>query len=82
MTGFWPPSLPNFAGTTFRRARSSSSVHTGASQVTSKAEEYRAKALECEERAEQTRDPFVKQQLIEIAEKWRHMAAHLEKYSR
>jgi hypothetical protein len=33
-------------------------------------------------RAEQTRDPFIKQQLIEIAEKWRHMAAHLEKYSR
>jgi hypothetical protein len=28
--------------------------------VTSKAEEY-AKALECEERAEQTRDPFIKQ---------------------
>jgi hypothetical protein len=50
--------------------------------VTSKAEEYRAKALECEERAEQTRDPFIKQQLIEIAEKWRHMAAHLEKHSR
>ena len=42
----------------------------------------RAKALECEERAEQTGDPFIKQQLIEIAEKWRHMAAHLEKYSR
>jgi hypothetical protein len=50
--------------------------------VTGKAEEYRAKALECEERAEQTRDPFIKQQLIEIAEKWRHMAAHSEKYSR
>ena len=50
--------------------------------VTSKAEEYRAKALECEERAEQTRDPYIKQRLIEIAEKWRHMAAHLEKYSR
>ena len=50
--------------------------------VTSKPEEYRAEALECEERAEQTRDPFIKQQLIEIAEKWRHMAAHLEKYSR
>jgi len=46
--------------------------------VTSKPEEYRAKALECEERAEQTRDPFIKQELIEIAEKWRHMAAHLE----
>ena len=54
----------------------------GEALVTSKAEEYRAKALECEERAERTRDPFIKQQLIEVAEKWRHMAAHLEKYSR
>ena len=54
----------------------------GAVGVTGKAEESRAKALECEERSEQTRDPFIKQQLIEIAEKWRHMAAHLEKYSR
>jgi len=50
--------------------------------VTSKAEEYRAKALECEERAEQTSDPFIKQQLIEVAEKWRHMAAHVERNSR
>ena len=47
-----------------------------------KAEECRAKAIECEERAGQTRDPFIKQQLIEIAEKWRHMAAHLDKHSR
>jgi hypothetical protein len=37
--------------------------------VTSKPEEYRAKPLECEERAEQTRDPLIKQQLIEAAEK-------------
>jgi hypothetical protein len=50
--------------------------------VMSKAEEYRAKALECEERAEQTRDPYIKQRLIEIAERWRHMAAHLEKNPR
>jgi hypothetical protein len=50
--------------------------------VTSKAEEYRAKAGECEERAEQTRDSFIRQQLLEIAQKWRHMADHLEKYSR
>jgi hypothetical protein len=46
------------------------------------AEEYRAKARECEERAGQTRDSFVKQQLIEIAEKWRTMAAYEEKYTR
>jgi hypothetical protein len=52
------------------------------SAVTSKAEEYRAKALECEARAEQTRDPFIKQQMIDIAEKWRTMAAYEEKHSR
>jgi hypothetical protein len=42
------------------------------------AEEYRAKAHECEERAEQTRDSFIKQQLLQ----WRQMADHLEKYVR
>jgi hypothetical protein len=57
-------------------------THGGALMMTSKAEEYRAKALECEERAEQTRDPYIKQRLIEIAEKWRHMAAYSEKSPR
>jgi hypothetical protein len=28
------------------------------------------------------RDPFIKQQLIEIAEKWPTMAAYEEKYAR
>jgi len=50
--------------------------------LASKADEYRAKARECEERAEQTRDPFIKQQLLDIAEKWRTMAAHDERYAR
>ena len=45
-------------------------------------EEYRAKARECEERAEQTRDPFIKKELLEIAQKWRRMAAHVEKRAR
>ena len=48
--------------------------------ATSKADEYRAKALECEERAGQTRDPFIKQQLIDIAQKWHTIAAYEEKY--
>jgi hypothetical protein len=48
----------------------------------SKADEYRATARECEERAERMRDPFIQQQLTDIAEKWRTMADHLEKYSR
>jgi hypothetical protein len=42
--------------------------------VTPKADEYRAKARECEECAEQTRDPFIKQQFIEVAKEWRQMA--------
>jgi hypothetical protein len=50
--------------------------------VTSKADEYRAKARECEERAAQTRDPFIKQQMIDIAEKWRTMAPYEDKYGR
>ena len=43
--------------------------------MTSKAEGYRAKARECEERAGQMRDSFIKEQLIEIAQKWHTMAA-------
>ena len=50
--------------------------------VTSKAEEYRANAQECEELAEQMRDSFIKEQFLEVAKKWRHMAAYEEKHSR
>jgi hypothetical protein len=73
--------VAGFAGTTLRRLRSSCSVQTGA-DLTSKSDEYRAKARECEERAAQTRDPFIKQQMIDIAEKWRTMAAYEDKYGR
>jgi hypothetical protein len=74
--------LSQFAGTVRFRLRSSSSGRTGAHVVTSKAEEYRAKAQECEELAEQTRDSFIKEQFLEVAKKWRHMAAYEEKHSR
>jgi hypothetical protein len=37
--------------------------------VTTKAEEYRAKAQECEERAAQTRDSFIKEQLLEVVKR-------------
>jgi hypothetical protein len=47
-----------------------------------KAEEYRAKARECEERAAQTRDSFIKQQMLEVAAKWQQMADYEEKRSR
>jgi hypothetical protein len=49
--------------------------------VTLKADEYRAKARECEVLAQQMRGSL-KQQLIEIAGKWRTMAAYEEKHSR
>jgi hypothetical protein len=57
-------------------------VANKATAVTPKAEEYRANARECEECAEQTRDPFLKQQFIDTAEQWRTMAAYEEKHGR
>ena len=48
----------------------------------SKADEYRGKARECEELAQAARDPFIQQQMLEIAEKWRTMAAFEEKFGR
>jgi hypothetical protein len=50
--------------------------------VTSKAEEYHAKARECEESAEHTRDSFLKEQFLDVAKKWRDMAAYEEKHGR
>jgi len=49
--------------------------------LTSRADEYRAKARECEELAQATTDPHIKQQMLKIAETWRGMAAHVEKHS-
>jgi hypothetical protein len=49
--------------------------------VTTKAEEYRAKAQECEELAQATRDSFIKEQFLEVAKKWRQMAASEEKHT-
>jgi hypothetical protein len=50
--------------------------------VVTKAEEYRLKAKECEERADRTRDVFVKQQLLELAKHWRTLAEYQEKHTR
>ena len=46
-----------------------------------KSAEYRANARECEDLAEKTRDSLIRQQLFNVAQQWRHMAEHLEKYS-
>ena len=48
----------------------------------SKADEYRAKALECDAFAQAARDPFIQEQMLEIAKKWRTMAAFEEKFVR
>jgi len=48
----------------------------------SKAEQYHAKARECDELAQAARDPFIQEQMLEIAEKWRTMAAFEEKFVR
>jgi hypothetical protein len=53
-----------------------------ATAVTSTAEEYRANARDCEERAAQMPASYVKEQLLEIAKKWRTMAAFEEKHGR
>ena len=47
--------------------------------ATSKAEEYRAKAQDCEERADKTLDSLIKEQILEIAKKWREMADYEER---
>jgi hypothetical protein len=47
--------------------------------MTSKAEEYRARARECQETAEKARDSEIKQRLIELAQQWRTLAAYEEK---
>ena len=57
-------------------------MRAGRPMATSKADEYRAKALECENRAEQTRDLFIKQAMIDIAQKWHTMAAYEDKCAR
>jgi pyruvate-formate lyase len=54
----------------------------GGDGVATKAEDYRAKARECEESAAKTQDSFIRQQMLEIAEKWRHMADREAKRSR
>jgi hypothetical protein len=42
--------------------------------MTSKAEEYRCNARECEQLAEQSRDARLKEQFLKIARQWRDLA--------
>jgi hypothetical protein len=45
-----------------------------------KADEYRAKALECERMARNARDPEAKRQLQDLAFEWRQMADQADKH--
>ena len=50
--------------------------------ATGKAEEYRTKAREAEQLAEQARNFAIREQLLNIAQQWKAMAAFEEKYER
>jgi hypothetical protein len=44
-----------------------------------KAEDYRARAIECEEIAAQTVDSVIKAQYIKMAQEWHTLAAYQDK---
>jgi len=50
--------------------------------VATTAEEYRAKAAECDQRAESSRDPDIKDALKDLARQWRELAAHADRTAR
>jgi hypothetical protein len=47
--------------------------------MSSKADKYRAKAVECTESAAKARDPYVRAQFQELARQWWEMAEQVEK---
>jgi hypothetical protein len=47
--------------------------------VISKADEYRAKAAECDHRAAGAADPDIKEQFEDLARQWRVMAKQAER---
>jgi hypothetical protein len=47
--------------------------------ATSKVDDYRANARDCEQLAEQTIDAHLKEQFLKTAQQWRDMAAYEEK---
>jgi hypothetical protein len=54
-------------------------MQTGRTVATNKADEYRAKASEAAQLANETLDSVIKEQLFKIAQQWRDMAAYEEK---
>jgi hypothetical protein len=50
--------------------------------MSGRSEEYRAKAGDCRVRAENERDPFMKEQFEDMANQWQRMAEEAEKHDR
>jgi hypothetical protein len=48
----------------------------------SKAEQYRARATACDDRAEQISDATVRAEFRQMARQWRHMAEQIEQLER
>ena len=46
----------------------------------SKAEQYRARAVDCEHMAKEARDPVLKWELADLARQWRELAEDVERY--
>jgi hypothetical protein len=72
MDSTWEVILKN-AGTLLLFRLAANRPPGGAATPTT-AEEYRAKARECEQRAEKERDPSIKRQLLEEARRWLALA--------
>jgi hypothetical protein len=49
--------------------------------MTEQAEQFRRKAIECEQRAEAAPDDRIATQLLEIAKQWRQLADRIERHS-
>jgi hypothetical protein len=50
--------------------------------VVSKADEYRARAAECEKLAEQASEPTARNLLRQVADNWRTMAMQADRFGR
>ena len=74
--------MAGFAGTTFRRLRSSWSVQTG-TDLHPKQTSTAPRRESAKSAPNRTRAPFIKQQMIDIAQKWHTLgAAYEDQYGR
>ena len=50
--------------------------------MTSRADQYRLKAAECERQAEEIKDPSIKQTLLNLAKQWRDLARQVNEFDK